>query len=104
MLAAIPAQAELTLCNRTSYQMEAAFGLEKRANVATRGWFRIDPGQCRRVAAARQLHQARVVHVAVALQRGVTVAPVARMERSRLGNFARISAIAARFNAGTLVN
>jgi uncharacterized membrane protein len=49
LLAAIPAQAELTLCNRTSYQMEAAYGLEKRANVATRGWFRIDPGQCRQV-------------------------------------------------------
>jgi uncharacterized membrane protein len=43
------AHAELTLCNRTSYQMEAAYGLEKRANVATRGWFRIDPGQCRQV-------------------------------------------------------
>jgi uncharacterized membrane protein len=47
--AATPAQAELTLCNRTSYQMDAAIGLEKRANVATRGWFRIDPGQCRQV-------------------------------------------------------
>jgi uncharacterized membrane protein len=44
-----PAQAELTLCNRTSYQMEAAIGLEMRANVATRGWFRVDPGQCRQV-------------------------------------------------------
>jgi uncharacterized membrane protein len=49
MLAAVPAHAELTLCNRTSYQMEAAFGLEKRANVSTRGWFRIDPGQCKQV-------------------------------------------------------
>jgi uncharacterized membrane protein len=49
MLAATPARAELTLCNRTSYQMEAAIGLEKRANVATRGWFRMDPGQCRQV-------------------------------------------------------
>jgi uncharacterized membrane protein len=46
---ATPAQAELTLCNRTSYQMEAAIGLEKRANVSTRGWFRIDPGQCKQV-------------------------------------------------------
>lgn len=46
---AAPAHAELTLCNRTSYQMEAAIGLEKRANVATRGWFRIDPGQCKQV-------------------------------------------------------
>jgi uncharacterized membrane protein len=49
LLAATPARAELTLCNRTSYQVEAAIGLEKRANVATRGWFRIDPGQCRQV-------------------------------------------------------
>lgn len=29
--------------------MEAAIGLEKRANVATRGWLRLDPGQCRQV-------------------------------------------------------
>jgi uncharacterized membrane protein len=43
------AQAELSLCNRTSYQMEAAIALEKRANVSTRGWFRIDPGQCKQV-------------------------------------------------------
>ncbi|MCX7295309.1 MAG: DUF1036 domain-containing protein [Hyphomicrobiales bacterium] len=43
------AQAELTLCNRTSYRMDAAIGLERRANVETRGWFRIDPGQCRQV-------------------------------------------------------
>ena len=49
LLAAAPAQAELTLCNRTSYRMEAAIGFEKRANVETRGWFRLDPGQCRQV-------------------------------------------------------
>jgi uncharacterized membrane protein len=47
LLAATQARAELTLCNRTSFRMEAAIGLEKRANVATRGWFRVDPGQCR---------------------------------------------------------
>lgn len=29
--------------------MDAAIGLEKRANVATRGWFRLDPGQCRQI-------------------------------------------------------
>jgi uncharacterized membrane protein len=49
ILSASPANAELTLCNRTSYQMDAALGLEKRANVATRGWFRVDPGQCKQV-------------------------------------------------------
>ena len=48
-LASVPAHAELTLCNRTSYRVEAAIGLEKRANVETRGWFRIDPGACRKV-------------------------------------------------------
>ena len=49
MLAAAPAHAELTLCNGTSYQMDAAIGLEKRANVVTRGWFKIDPGECKQV-------------------------------------------------------
>ena len=49
VLSAAPARAELTLCNRTSYRMDAAIGLEKRANVETRGWFTIDPGQCRQV-------------------------------------------------------
>src|SRR5512143_1561857 len=49
LLAATPARAELTLCNRTSYQMDVALGLEKRANVSTRGWYRVDPGQCRQV-------------------------------------------------------
>src|ERR1700741_2771567 len=49
VLAAKSAQAELTLCNRTIFRMEAAIGLERRANVATRGWFRLDPGQCSQV-------------------------------------------------------
>ncbi len=49
LLAAMPAHAELTLCNRTSYRVEAAIGLEKRANVSTRGWFGVDPGACKRV-------------------------------------------------------
>jgi uncharacterized membrane protein len=49
ILAAAPAHAELTVCNRTSYLMQTALGLEKHANVATRGWFRIDPGQCKQV-------------------------------------------------------
>ena len=43
LLVATQAQAELTLCNRTSFRMEAAIGIEKRANVLTRGWYRLDP-------------------------------------------------------------
>ena len=49
LLVTTQAQAELNLCNRTSFRMEAAVGIEKRANVMTRGWYRLDPGQCRQV-------------------------------------------------------
>ena len=49
LLAATQAQAGLTLCNRTSYRVQAAIGLEKRAIVTTRGWFRLDPGECKLV-------------------------------------------------------
>ena len=49
VLAATQARAELTLCNRTSFRMEAAVGIKKRANVVTRGWYHLDPGQCRQV-------------------------------------------------------
>src|SRR5215470_17384096 len=49
LLTVTQVRAELTLCNRTSFRMETAIGLEKRANVSTRGWFRLDPGQCRQV-------------------------------------------------------
>lgn len=49
VILAAPARAELTLCNRTSYRMDAAIGLEKRASVSTRGWFAVDPGQCKQV-------------------------------------------------------
>jgi uncharacterized membrane protein len=42
-----PAQADLRLCNRMSYVVDAAIGFEDRTAAATRGWFRIEPGQCR---------------------------------------------------------
>src|SRR5579875_4190433 len=48
-LPVLPARAELTLCNRTSYVMDAAIGLQKGAFVSARCWFRTLPGQCRRV-------------------------------------------------------
>jgi uncharacterized membrane protein len=41
------AHADLQLCNRMSYVMEAAVGLEEKGAATTRGWFRLDPGQCR---------------------------------------------------------
>jgi uncharacterized membrane protein len=44
-----PARADLQICNRTSYVLNLALGLEMQGAAATRGWFRIDPGQCRTV-------------------------------------------------------
>jgi uncharacterized membrane protein len=48
---ALPARADMQLCNRTSYVLDLALGLEDKGAVATHGWFRLDPGQCRAVLA-----------------------------------------------------
>jgi len=42
-----PAFADLKICNRMSYVVEAAIGIDDKAATATRGWFRIDPATCR---------------------------------------------------------
>ena len=42
-----PAYADLKLCNRMSYVVEAAIGIDDKSATATRGWFRIDPAACR---------------------------------------------------------
>src|SRR5258708_19660171 len=44
-----PARADLQICSRMSYVVEAAIAIEDKGAAATRGWFRIDPGQCRTV-------------------------------------------------------
>src|SRR6266403_1224392 len=49
-LSATTAFADLKLCNRMSYVIEAAIGIDDKAATATRGWFRIDPAACRIVA------------------------------------------------------
>jgi uncharacterized membrane protein len=46
---ASPARADLELCNRTSFVIEAALGIEDQGVAATRGWFRVEPGSCRSV-------------------------------------------------------
>ncbi|HWU26477.1 MAG TPA: DUF1036 domain-containing protein [Rhizomicrobium sp.] len=43
---AAPARAELKLCNRTSYVLYAAVGIQQAAQISTRGWTRIVPGDC----------------------------------------------------------
>jgi uncharacterized membrane protein len=44
-----PAQADLQFCNKTSYVLDLALGLEQGGAAATRGWFRVDPGACKTV-------------------------------------------------------
>ncbi len=46
-ISAAPALADLKLCNRMSYVVEAAIGIDDKSATATRGWFRIDPAACR---------------------------------------------------------
>src|SRR5262249_46557482 len=43
------ARADFQVCNRISYVIEAAVGLEDKRAIARRGWLRIDPGACRMV-------------------------------------------------------
>jgi len=50
LVSAVPAYADLKLCNRMSYVVEVAIGIDDKAATATRGWFRIDPSACRVVA------------------------------------------------------
>src|SRR6478736_4687145 len=47
VFSAAPALADLKICNRMSYVVEAAIGIGDKAATATRGWFRIDPAACR---------------------------------------------------------
>ena len=45
-LASVPAHAALTLCNRTSYILNAATSAIQSPGSDTRGWTRIAPGEC----------------------------------------------------------
>ncbi len=63
-----PALADLKLCNRMSYVVEAAIGIDDKSATATRGWFRIDPATCKvvmqgKLTADRILLNARALGV-----------------------------------------
>jgi len=47
LAASLPARADFQICNRMSYVVEAAIGLQQSGALVTRGWYRVDPGQCR---------------------------------------------------------
>src|SRR5688500_1782401 len=57
-----PAHADLQLCSRMSYVVQTAIAIEDRAMAATRGWFRIDPGQCRTVLQGDPPGQGLYIH------------------------------------------
>ena len=61
-IAAAPARADLKLCNRMSYVVEAAIGIDDKGASATRGWFRIDPAQCRVVAQGKLAADRLMLH------------------------------------------
>jgi uncharacterized membrane protein len=66
LVSLLPAFADLKLCNRMSYVVEAAIGIDDKAATATRGWFRIDPATCR-VVVQGTLHADRILLNARAL-------------------------------------
>jgi uncharacterized membrane protein len=45
-----------------SYVVEAALGVDDKGATATRGWFRVDPGQCRMVMQGEVQYEALYVH------------------------------------------
>src|SRR3954462_4706317 len=57
-----PARADLQICSRMSYVVEAAIAVEDKGAAATRGWFRVDPGQCRTVLQGALPGDALYVH------------------------------------------
>ena len=48
-MGASPAAAQYTFCNKTSYALSAAVGYVEAEDLITRGWWRLRPGECKRV-------------------------------------------------------
>lgn len=46
-IVSMPARADLSLCNTMSYVIDVALAVESRGTATSRGWYRLDPGQCR---------------------------------------------------------
>lgn len=47
LIGAGPAEAKYSLCNKSSYALSAAIGYVDGDRLATRGWWRLRPGQCK---------------------------------------------------------
>jgi len=70
-----PARADLKICNRMSYVVEAAIGIDDKSATATRGWFRIDPAACRVVAQGNITAERILIHARSLPVYGASPAP-----------------------------
>ncbi len=66
-LTALPAQAALTLCNRTSYILYAATSAIQSPRSDTEGWTRIAPGECQIARKEQLTAETYLVHARTSL-------------------------------------
>jgi len=74
---ASPARADLQFCNKTSYALDLALALEEKDAAATRGWFRVDPGQCKSVLQGTPQAEKVYVHARALAAYGPSPLPLA---------------------------
>lgn len=72
-----PARADLQICNRMSYVVETAIGIDDKGATATRGWFRVDPGQCRTVMQGEVTADGLLIHARALAVYGASPLPQA---------------------------
>ena len=73
----VPARADLQFCNKTSYVLDLALGLEEKGAAATRGWFRVEPGQCKSVLQGTPEAEKVYVHARALAAYGLSPLPQA---------------------------
>jgi uncharacterized membrane protein len=66
-LLSLPAQAALTLCNRTSYILYAATSAIQSPKSETEGWTRVAPGECQLARKERLTAETYLVHARTSL-------------------------------------
>jgi uncharacterized membrane protein len=75
-----PARADFRICNRMSYIVDAAIGVIDKSNVATRGWFRIEPAKCHVVAPDNLMAERYFLHARALPIYGASPTPQAGAE------------------------
>lgn len=70
LFAVTPAEAALTLCNRTSYVLYAATAAIKSPQTQTQGWTRVAPGECQVARKEALTAETYLVHARSSLAHG----------------------------------